>query len=367
MKILFVFNHPAPYKVDFFNELAKEVDLTVFFERKKEKDRVKDFYKTNYKFHAIFSTGLSFGNGNSYTKEVIKTIQNGNFDLIIMNGYHTLTEMKTIDFLRKYRVPYVLYINGGIIKNKEPSLKKKLKQKYISNADLYFSPDTNSNKYLIYYGAAKEKIINYPYSTIYKKEVLNAPLTILDKQALKTELNIPYDKIVISCGQFIKRKNYELLIEQWKDVSPNIHLIIIGGGKLKKSYLQLIKKYKLNNVHIFDFMKQDLLFKYFQVSDLFIFPSKEDIYGHVINEAMSQGLPILSSKFVNASLNLIKEDTNGYFYDYNNKDELINKINLILNKEKQMSEKAIETAKNYTIEKMTQFHVAQFQEWTNKK
>ena len=31
MKILIVFNHPAPYKVRGFNELAKYVDLDVIF------------------------------------------------------------------------------------------------------------------------------------------------------------------------------------------------------------------------------------------------------------------------------------------------------------------------------------------------
>ena len=33
MRVLIIFNHPAPYKVSVFNELAKYVDLTVLFER----------------------------------------------------------------------------------------------------------------------------------------------------------------------------------------------------------------------------------------------------------------------------------------------------------------------------------------------
>ena len=45
MRVLIIFNHPAPYKVNAFNELAKYVDLTVIFERTKAKDRPDSFYK----------------------------------------------------------------------------------------------------------------------------------------------------------------------------------------------------------------------------------------------------------------------------------------------------------------------------------
>ena len=55
MKVLFVFNHPAPYKVKYFNKLAKHVDLTVIFERKAAKDRNPRFYAGNvYNFKHIF-------------------------------------------------------------------------------------------------------------------------------------------------------------------------------------------------------------------------------------------------------------------------------------------------------------------------
>ena len=55
MKTLFVFNHPAPYKVHVFNELAKLTDIRVIFERKKAKDRPDSFYADNeYNFPVIF-------------------------------------------------------------------------------------------------------------------------------------------------------------------------------------------------------------------------------------------------------------------------------------------------------------------------
>ena len=39
MKITFLTNCPSPYRVEFFNELGKTVDLTVLFETKAATDR----------------------------------------------------------------------------------------------------------------------------------------------------------------------------------------------------------------------------------------------------------------------------------------------------------------------------------------
>ena len=80
---------------------------------------------------------------------------------------------------------------GGTIK-KESCLKRKIKRHYISRANAYFSPDEESNKYLVHYGANPKVIYNYPYSTIYENEIVkNRP----NKEALRKELGIIFDKV----------------------------------------------------------------------------------------------------------------------------------------------------------------------------
>ena len=56
-RILFVFNHPAFYKVRLLNELSKYFEIDVIFERRKNKDRNKFFYsESNYKLNLISIT-----------------------------------------------------------------------------------------------------------------------------------------------------------------------------------------------------------------------------------------------------------------------------------------------------------------------
>ena len=108
------------------------------------------------------------------------------------------------------------------------------------------------------------------------------------------------------------------------------------------------------------FKNKEEMFKFFRVSDAFVFPSKEDIYGHVINEAFSQGLPVISTRNVNSAKKLIKSKVNGEFINSVCQKELTSAINVILKND--LSKEAIKTAKENTIEKMLKDHVEALEE-----
>lgn len=352
-KLLFVFNHPAPYKVRFLNELSKHYDLTVIFERSANKDRQKDFYfEKENSFKQVKIKGIPFGNENFISNGVVKHLKHNKYDLVIMNGYTTVSEMLAIKYLKKHKINYCFYINGGIIKIKESKIKKAIKTSFISGASFYFSPDLESNKYLIYYGADKNKIINYPYSTIFESEVIKAPISEKNKTELKNELNISFEKVFVSSGQLIKRKNYVELVKSWIKMPANHGLIIFGDGNQRKTIEQIIKEHDLKNVVLMGFKNREETFKYFRCADAFIFPSKEDIYGHVINEAMSQGLPVISSTNVNSAKKLIN-GKNGMLIN-NLDDDLNTAIEFVLKND--LGKNAIKTSLDNTIEIMVDTH-----------
>ena len=355
-KVLIVFNHPAPYKVKLFNELSKYIDLTVIFEREKASDRNKSFYdEKEYKFKQVKIKGINLGKENIISSGVKKHLKHNKYDLIIMNGYSQFSEMSAINYLIKNKIPYTLYINGGIIRNKESSVRRKLKRKYISHASNYFSPDENSNNYLVFYGADPAKIYNYPYSTIFAKEILPVPYEQLEKLEMRNNSDVHEEKIFVSCGQLIKRKNYFELIKRWQEINPKYGLYIIGDGPQKEMLQKYIDDNRIQNVHLIGYMSRKEMFNFYHLSDTFIFPSDEDIYGHVINEAMSQGLPVISTPNVNASRKLIKNSYNGFIISSLENDEL--KIAVENTLKTKMAKNAIATSYENTIEKMVEAHL----------
>lgn len=347
MKVLFVFNHPAPYKVRTYNELAKKLDIFVIFERNKAKDRPDSFYNCNeYNFpHLILKRGY-FGKENSNTGELVKYLKQHHqeHDLIVMNGYSKLTEMRAIRYLIKHNIPYILQINGGIV-HKESNLKRKFKTYFISHAYKYLSTGTEGDKYLKYYGAEQKDIYFYPYSTLEEKEILSEPVTKEAKEKIRKEFDLPESPLYVTASQFIPRKNVSYLIRLFKQIKGN--LIVVGEGEEKKLYEEIIEKEQINNVKLRSFLKKDDLYRLLQGCDAFVTLSKEDIYGHSTLEALASGLPVISSVNVASSNQIITNSENGYLVHLDNEQEILESFEKIL---KIDNTNCLKSAKTFTIE-----------------
>lgn len=350
MKILIVFNHPAPYKVDLFNGLNKEVEVHAIFERKSCRNRNACFYgDKKHEFTSRFLKRGAFGEENSNTKELANFLKkhHAEYDAIIMNGYSTITEMRAIRFLNKNKIKWILFVNGGVIK-KDNLIKGKIKRYLISSADKYFSPSEKTNEYLAHYGAKKENIYNYPNSTTRSAELLPRPLNGEEKISLRKQYDLPLEgKLFISPSQFIKRKNNLKLIEIFANRKEN--LMLVGEGKEKEKYLAYVKEHNLTNVKIHDFVDKQTLLKLFSCSDCFITLSKEDIYGHTTNEAMSQGLPVIASNRVISSFKLIKDGVNGFIVPIEDEKAINGAIDQVT---PEMGIESLRISKENTIEKM---------------
>lgn len=350
MRVLIIFNHPAPYKVNAFNELAKLVDLTVLFERTKAKDRPDSFYYQNeYHFDYIFLKDGYIGKEGSISNNVKKYIkaQYHEYDFIIMNGYSHRAEIKAIKYMNKHHVKFGLLINGGVIK-KESCLKKKYKTSLISKANFYLSPSKASNEYLKYYGAKEDKIYNYPYCNIFKSEII-AP-NIKETKDVREKYHLPLEeKIFINASQFIDRKNNIALMSLFKNKKD--HLILVGNGPLKKQYEEYIKIHNLDNVHLIPFLNKKDLFALYRSCSAHITLSKEDIFGHTILEALACSIPVISSNKVVSALEYIKDGYNGYVVDINEQENILKAMENI---DKISKDNCVKSIENNTFEKSSE-------------
>lgn len=327
MKILIVFNHPAPYKVALFNGLSKNHDVHVIFERYKARNRNQHFYNEetyNFTLHKI--KGLRLGNENHLSWGVVRHLKRHKYDLIIMNGYSTFTEMLALSYLKRKKIPYAFYINGGIVKN-DKKLVKKLKTYFISGAKTYFSPAEKANEYLIHYGAPADKIHIYPYSTVYEKDVLKEKIDDNTKKAYWKNRGVHGENYTICITSFIKRKNNLNLIKAWNVINPEKALILVGEGKEEKLYREYIQMHNLKNVYLLPFAKKDKVFEYLSHAHNAVYVSNYDIYGHVINEALAHGLNVLTNTKMVAAYQAIKDGENGYILKPN--ENLSGKIYLL--------------------------------------
>lgn len=354
IRVLFTSKEPSPYRVDFFNELGKLCDLTVVFERKVSIERDESWYKYKFKyFKEVFLSGIKI---NKYLKKEL-------FDIFIVGGYSTPTGIYTIHILKRRGLPFILNTDGGLIKE-DNLIKYKIKKYLISSANYWLSTGKETSKYLKYYGANDERIFMYPFTSLYKKDRLWNPVKNQEKDHIKNKLKISEDKIILTVGRFIYSKGIDVLLKACKNL-PNEYGIYIIGGEPTEEYLELKNKLNLENVHFVGFKTKDKLKDYYMASDIFVLPTREDVWGLVINEAMAYGLPIITTDRCVAGLELIEDYKNGFIVSSDDEKSLHTSIiNLMENDElmDSISKNNIDRIKRYTIENMALEHMNIFNE-----
>ena len=353
-KVLYITNLPVPYKIDFFNELGKYVDLTVAFERKMASNRDSEWLSSNiYGFKAVFLSGIKVGVEDGFCPGICELIRKTKYDDIIIGAYHTPTGMLATTYMKINRIPFFISTEGGFIK-KDSTIKKAIKTFFMSGAKGYFSTGKLIDEYLVHYGAKENVIYRYPFSSICEQDILKSPLTKEEKKAFKNELGIKEEEIILGVGQFIERKGWDVLFEVAKILPDNIGIYIIGG-KATEKYIQFKEKNHLKRLHFLEFKQKNVLKKYYYSADVFVLPTREDIWGLVVNEAMALGLPVITTDRCIAGLEMINQNKNGYIVPVNDANAVLKVAEDILfdyDKRINMGKNCLYTANEYTIEKM---------------
>lgn len=358
MRVLWLTNIPSPYRVAFFNELGKQCDLTVLFERKASEERDESWKQINTDhFQAVFLPGKPIGVAEALCPSVIQYLTRA-YDKIVVTNFSDPTGMIAIQWLKLRRIPYCLESDGAF-PGSGTGLKERVKRRIIAGAAQYFSTASIHDDYYRLYGAPADRIVRYPFTSVHAKDVLPEPVDTEQKAALRTALGMTEQHIVVSVGQFIHRKGYDILLKACGMMDQRIGIYIIGG-KPTEEYLNMVRDLHLSNVHFVGFKVKDALEQYYMAADAFVLPTREDIWGLVINEAMAKGLPVVTTDRCVAGLEMIKNGSNGMIVPVEDARAIAQAITAVIDRP-DMAQQALETARQYTIENMAGVHIQAWQ------
>ena len=137
---------------------------------------------------------------------------------------------------------------------------------------------------------------------------------------------------LLAVGRLSVEKNFVFLIRALQKLkNVNFVLKIVGNGPDRKKLEKLVTQLNLQNkIEFLGFKKniKNLLNK----SDLLINTSKFEGFPNVVVEAISSGVPVISSKSHGGIMEILKKKSFGMTYTKENEDSLINKINYFIKK-----------------------------------
>jgi glycosyltransferase involved in cell wall biosynthesis len=117
--------------------------------------------------------------------------------------------------------------------------------------------------------------------------------------------------VVLYAGQFIERKGVGSLLDAAARLQQNgceFSLLLVGNGRDKSAIEQRARALGLRNVHFRAAQTPDKMPSVYRSADVLVFPTREDVWGLVANEAILSGIPVLCSKYAGCAEELFPPD-----------------------------------------------------------
>ena len=311
-KVFTYFVEPASYTLDLIKNVHSKLDISFVFINDKSEAMSDELIKKDF-----FLSERSFYEKIAFVYNVWK-----NNKFIIINGYNNYPFILSFIFnFFSLKKSYLAIESDTQLRVPKNILKRLVKSLYLnivfrSKYVLGFAGGNLTHKQLFrFYGMKEEKIFLMP-------------MMVDNSKYLKVHKRKPKKFTFLFVGRLIDTKNVNVLCERFLSSfnNKNADLIIIGSGTNLEKYKQ---KYMHHQIKFTGAKFGDELLNYYKNSSVFVFPSTEEAWGLVINEAMSSGLPVIAHKEVGSVHDLILNKNTGYIIE--SWDELELKMNELYN------------------------------------
>lgn len=149
-------------------------------------------------------------------------------------------------------------------------------------------------------------------------------------RAVDKEWDLHEKPVVLFAGKITKYKGVDYLIGAAKKIHGEV--VILGDGPEKKRLMEKAKQMKLTNIHWVGHLGAGVqkLAPYYSRADVFVAPSTwDEPLGLVILEAMACKTPVVVTRKGGIPL-AVKEGYNGFFVRPRNSQEIVEKVNQLL-------------------------------------
>lgn len=343
-KVLYLSNIEVPYRVRFFNELAKACDLTVLYERERPTSRNAAWAKSEQSSYKIkYLRGIRVAHESAFSLGILREIL-APYDVIIVGCYNSPVQMLAMLVMRMLRIPYCINLDGEPFLGR--GLKGKLKHFFLSGADKYLIAGEKCAKSLEQIAKGRQ-IIPYYFSSLSQQE-------IRVHEAAQGERN----NTILVVGQYLHCKGLDVALEAAR-MDPSLQYKFVGMGARTDQFLSNHAGKIPANVEIIPFLQKEELEAEYRSCAMLVLPSRQECWGLVINEAASFGMPIVSTWGSGAATEFLAERYPHYLAQPGNGQALYQCIKSCLGAEdlSDYQRFLIEKGRNYTIEKSVAAHL----------
>ena len=377
MRLGILTSHPIQYQAPWFCELAKVVDLEVFFcHRQSAAEQGKAGFGVAFDWDVDLLSGYQHrflenvsarpsvnrfsGCDTPEIREIISGKQKAEsrnqrtergsgdfnfqlsafsvspFDAFIVTGWHLKSYWQAVRACRRAGV-LVLVRGDSQLHTPRSRLKRWVKElvyrPLLRQFDGFLVVGQRNREYLAHYGVPERKMFFVPHFV--DNEWFGGKAEIVRKQRAEIRKQWGADEetlVALFVGKFIPKKRPQDLLralarstsqpgradlpvgQDARQRVPTMLAVFVGSGELEKELRELAVRENLR-VHFAGFKNQSELPRYYTAADVLVLPSDGgETWGLVVNEAMACGLPAIVSDAVGCAPDLIEEGKTGFTF-----------------------------------------------------
>lgn len=308
-KAVYFFQYLPPWRIDVFNGMALQYDLTiVFFNAELEGftyDRKELLSRLKGMDVRFLDTGFNVGTRPFRTgiAAILKEIRP---DVVFVHEYSPVSVAVS---LLKRRFGYRLYVttSDNLIWAKASSGLKAAARRFV----------LKRSEGVILYSRPVEQFYqeHFPWLRTGICPNIQNPATLLSfRKDFVDPLPGP-SRVILFVGRLVDIKCLDLLMDAFASV-PNegYTLVLVGEGEERDSLEQKAQELGIRDKVLFaGFQFGASLYQWYDRADFSILASRHEAFGAVVNESLALGCPVLASRYIGA-VHFI-DGTNGLVFD----------------------------------------------------
>jgi glycosyltransferase involved in cell wall biosynthesis len=342
IRLAYLVTHPIQYQAPLLRRIAREpdIDLTVFFG--------SDFSVRGYKDEGFGGVGVKWDIPllDGYRHEFLPIIRDnatvsmttpinrgilkrlrgtaGNpaFDALWVHGYASVNTLHGMLAARALGIPVLVRAESWLGDRERSGRRLAIKQLYfraLSRLVDGIMPIGSLNAaYWRHYMGEDFPLFPMPYAVdndYFQQRSLEAAGC---RHELQAELNLdPTRPVILFASKLQERKRCADLLEAYRRLSPapgvepHPYLVIVGDGEQRASLERAAQDTGFDSIRFCGFRNQSELPRFFDLSTVFVLPSRHEPWGLIVNEVMNAARPVIVSDEVGCQRDLITPGVEG--------------------------------------------------------
>jgi glycosyltransferase involved in cell wall biosynthesis len=248
-------------------------------------------------------------------------------DVVVVTGFDAPAYWRAQHVCRRDRRGFVFWngshASSGSFRN---GIATAVRRHFVARCDAFLAYGTLAARYLVALGAMPSRIVTSTNAV----DTQRFRGGIAERDATREALGWSGRKVVMYSGQLIPRKGVDILIGAVARCAGHYVLAVVGDGPERARHEHRARSLLGDRAVFIGNRPYSELPRLYAAADVFVLPSRQEVWGLVVNEALAAGVPAIATDATGAAHDLIAPTGAGLMVPDGDEVALANAVRRIL-------------------------------------